>query len=262
MSEQRIVLTSVSAAMDGAFTAIAEVSQAMADSSGRDNHRLIGGVAVMLHIQRLGLDLPIRATGDADFGVPPYVLREPGLVDSIEEAGYRKVAGNRWERPIDNRRTASVDLLIPSYRSRMRDTVRVGSVTTSEVPGLAEALQRPGIPIDTELHLTDGSRLTASTLLPDALGMLILKALARTVRTERRDIGDIWRCLEIAAADNVRPTDFKQHQTQQQVRRLLWRELGPNGTSLTVLTEGMSDQQAAKLRTRIRALLTESVGGP
>lgn len=260
MSIQRVALTSVSGAMDGAFTAIADVSGAMAHSSGRNHHRLIGGLAVMLHVQRLGIDLPVRATGDADFGVPPYVLKEPELVESIEEAGYDKVAGNRWERPLDNRRTASVDLLIPSYRSRARDTVRIGAVATTEVPGLAEALQGPGIPIEAELLLTDGTYLTAATLLPDALGMLTLKVLARTVRSETRDIGDIWRCLEIVAADNVQPVDFDQTPTLQQVRELLWRELGTGGKALSDLTAGMSEQQAAKRRTRTRALLTEHVG--
>ena len=47
----------------------------------------------MLHIQRLGLDLPLRATGDADFGVPPHVLRRPDLVEAIERLGYTKVFG-------------------------------------------------------------------------------------------------------------------------------------------------------------------------
>lgn len=51
--------------------------------------------------------------------------------------GYAKVAGNRWERPIDDRRVAAVDLLIPTYRTRARQTVSVGSVVTTEVPGLA-----------------------------------------------------------------------------------------------------------------------------
>lgn len=208
MSNQPVVLTSVSGAMDGAFTAIADVSAALRQSSGRSQHRLIGGLAVILHVQRLGLDLPMRATGDADFGVPPYVLQEPELVDTIEDLGYHKVAGNRWERALENRRTASVDLLIPSYRTRVRDTARIGTVTTTEVPGLAEALQGPGIPIEAELYLTDDSRLTATTLLPDTLGMLTLKVLARTVRAETRDVGDIWRCLEIAAADNVQPDSF------------------------------------------------------
>lgn len=57
----------------------------------------------LVHIQRLRLDVPLRATGDADFGVPPHVLRRPDLVSAIEAAGYRKVIGNRWERTIDRR---------------------------------------------------------------------------------------------------------------------------------------------------------------
>lgn len=148
MTAGPVILASLSAAMDGGFTAIADVAAAMATSETTDQHRLIGGVAVMLHIQRLGLDLPLRATGDADFGVPPHVLRRPDLVDAIEALGYRKVKGNRWERRIDDRRVAAVDLLIPTYRSRARDSVTVGSVVTTEVPGLAEALRRPAVPVD------------------------------------------------------------------------------------------------------------------
>ncbi len=127
-----VVIPSLSAAMDGGLTAIAEISAAMAASGTTDQHRLIGGVAVMLHVQRLALDVPLRATGDADVGVPPHVLREPELVDAIEALGYTKVAGNRWERPIDDRRVAAVDLLIPTYRSRARNRATVGSVVTTE----------------------------------------------------------------------------------------------------------------------------------
>ena len=42
--------------------AIADVSQAMASAGAEADYRLIGGVSVMLHIHRLGLDLPLRAT--------------------------------------------------------------------------------------------------------------------------------------------------------------------------------------------------------
>ncbi|MHB8671314.1 MAG: hypothetical protein ACYDAD_12320 [Acidimicrobiales bacterium] len=115
-----IVLMSVSAAMDGGFTAIADVSQALAEVGAGDQYRLIGGVTVMLHIQRLGIDLPLRATGDADFGVALHLLKEPKLVTAIEGRGYTKVMGNRWERQIDDRRVAAVDLLVPEYRSRAR----------------------------------------------------------------------------------------------------------------------------------------------
>ncbi|MEZ5322851.1 MAG: hypothetical protein R2698_12400 [Microthrixaceae bacterium] len=260
MTDRRVVLASMSAAMDGGFTAVADVSSAMATTGMTEHHRLIGGVAVMLHIQRLQLDLPLRATGDADFGVPPHVLREPELVDAIEDLGYRKVAGNRWERPIDERRVASVDLLIPTYRSRARDTVKVGSIVTSEVPGLAEAFQRPAVNVAIDLHLTDRETLSTTVSLPDAVGMLALKVLVRTVRTEDRDVEDLWRCLEIAAAEGVDPTTFDSSEPLRRVRAALWLELGPNGDAVDKLTAGLQSDAAARLRTRVRALLTETVG--
>lgn len=260
MTDGPVVLASLSAAMDGGFTAIADVAAAMAASGTTDQHRLIGGVAVMLHIERLRLDIPLRATGDADFGVPPHVLRRPELVDAIEARGYRKVAGNRWERQIDDRRVAVVDLLVPTYRSRARDTVTVGSVVTTEVPGLAEALRRPAVQVDAELRLTDGATLSTAVALPDPVGMLVLKTLARTVRTEDRDVEDLWRCLEVAAAEGVEPTTFDSSEPLQRVRAALWRELGPNGSALATLTAGLQAAPAARLRTRVRALLTETVG--
>jgi hypothetical protein len=176
MTIGRVVLDSLSAAMDGGFTAITDVSTAMTAAGTAGGYRLIGGVAVMLHVQRLGLDLPLRATGDADFGVPPHLLRRPELVQAIEALGYDKAFGNRWERAIDERRVAAVDLLVPAYRSRARPTVKVGDVVTTEVPGLAEALRRPGVTIDAELRLTDGTVLTTTVVLPDAIGTLALKA--------------------------------------------------------------------------------------
>lgn len=67
--ELRVVSTS--RASDGSFTAISEIGALLVDSP----YRLIGGVAVVLHQLRLGLEHPIRATADADFGVPPYASR-------------------------------------------------------------------------------------------------------------------------------------------------------------------------------------------
>jgi hypothetical protein len=252
-------LVSMSAAMDGSLTAIADVTTAMAEVGASDDQRLIGGVAVMLHIQRLGLDVPLRATGDADFGVPPHVLRKPHLTAAIEAVGYRKVFGNRWERAIDQRRVAAIDLLVPAYRSRARDTVRVGDVVTTEVPGLAEALRRPAVRIDATLRLTDDSQRRTQINLPDAVGMLALKGHARTVRDETTDVEDLWRCLEIAAADGVTPAMFDD-ESLDPLRTLLASELRPAGKALQQLTATRSSTAATRLSTRIRALLTEVVG--
>jgi len=131
---------------------------------------------------------------------------------------------------------------------------------TTEVPGLAEALRRPGIEVGAELRLTDGARLETTVVLPDAIGTLAMKALVRAVRTERRDAEDLWRCLEIAAADDVEPSDFDDSETLRGLPLVLWRELGPGGTAVTALTERLQDDAAARLRTRLRALLAEVVG--
>jgi hypothetical protein len=254
----RVALASLSAAMDGGFTAIADVSAALAAVGAANDYRLIGGITVMLHVQRLSLDLPLRATGDADVGVPPALLRKPALISHIETLGYRKVLGNRWERPIDDRRIAAVDLLVPAYTSRARHTIQVGDVVTTEVPGLATALRRPGIVVDAELRLTNGEVLETTIVLPDALATLVLKARARTVRDEERDAQDLWRCLEIAAADGLTP-ELVDAEGGAGLRDLLNRELGPGGASLSATTRGLQDA-AARLRTRIRSLLADVIG--
>jgi hypothetical protein len=215
---EHVVIASLSGAMDGGFTAIADVSRAMAGIGAADEYRLIGGVAVMLHIQRLRIDLPLRATGDA------------------------------------------VDLLVPSYRSRARHTLKVGDVVTTEVPGLAEALRRPGVTIDAELRRTDGAVLKTTVVLPDAVGTLALKARVRSVRNETRDAEDLWRCLEIAAADGVAPAMFDDDEPLEELRGILWRELGPDGHSLPAVVRDLQEAPAARLRTRLRALLAEVVG--
>lgn len=246
--------------MDGGLTAVADVARAMSLADSAGDYRLIGGIAVMLHIARLGLDLPLRATGDADFGTPPYALRRPELVEALNSLGYEKVLGNRWERRIDARRVATVDLLVPAYTSRARHTVRVGDVVTTEVPGLALALRRPGIALDTELRLTDGVMLGARVVLSDALATLALKARARTVRNEARDAEDLWRCLEIASADGVTPDVVDADPDLAILRRVLVAELGTGGRSLDVLMVGRAEGTAVRLRTRIRALMSEVVG--
>jgi hypothetical protein len=254
------MLASLSGAMDGGLTAIAEVAEILADADQLTESRLIGGVAVLLHQQRLSIDHPLRATGDADFGIPPYLLREPELVAAIEERGYRKVRGNRWERSIDATRVASVDLLIPTYRSRARDTVRVGDVVTTEVPGLAEALRRPGIEANIEIVRTDGATIGAHVLIPDAASTLGLKAWARTVRQESRDAEDVWRCLEIALADGVTAETLNDDATLAQIVPILRQELGPGGPSLDIITASVNDVEGARRRTRIRALLAAVAG--
>lgn len=138
--------------------------------------------------------------------------------------------------------------------------MKVGELVTTEVPGLATALRRPGVVVVAELHLTNGGTPTTDVVLPDAVGMLARKAGARTVRNEARDAEDLWRCLEIAAADGVTPPAFGADGSLEELKSLLWRQVGPDGTALPELTAGLQSAAAARRRTRVRALLAETVG--
>ena len=90
---RQIQLLSESLATDGGLIAIADVSEAMRDAGLELGYRVVGGIAVMLHVLRTGVDIPIRSTGDADYGVPPRVLTEGHLVKEIEKRGYTKTEG-------------------------------------------------------------------------------------------------------------------------------------------------------------------------
>lgn len=180
---QPLRLVSTSNASDGSFIAISEIGALLAGAP----HRLIGGVAVVLHQHRLGIEHPIRATADADFGVPPYALKDDSLVESVASIGYERASGNRWERVLPGERTATVDLLVPSYRTRLRPAVRHGSTNTIEVGGLAEALLRSGVRLAGEVALTDGEVISFDVLLPDLASLLGLKLYARRVRQVDRD---------------------------------------------------------------------------
>ena len=148
---------------------------------------------------------------------------------------------------------------MPDYTSRPRQTRRVGNVVTTEVPGLAVSLRRSGIAVNTQLRLLDGEVRETTVMLPDALATLILKARVRTVRDETRDAADLWRCLEIAAADSVTPETVDGEPGAGDLRRLLHRELGPDGTSLDAITHGLQGDAAARIRTRIRSLLADVI---
>jgi len=113
MTNTSATLVSTSAAVDGGFIAVADINTAMQSAGAAEHHLLIGGVAVMLHIERLQLDLPLRVTGDADFGVVPFVLKDGRLVDAIE-----KMATQRPLEIVGNDQSTDEELLQSTYLFR------------------------------------------------------------------------------------------------------------------------------------------------
>ena len=157
-----IKLRAHSIADDLAYAAIGDVWDILTSQEEEPAARLIGGQMVSLHAHRYGLNL-YRQSLDVDVGFPQVVAKEPWFVELLIERGYTRKSGNTYSRLVDDlpeemvehldsAPEAQVDILVAPFSSRVRDNVRLGEhLTTSEVPGLAEALRRP--PVDLSIIL-------------------------------------------------------------------------------------------------------------
>jgi hypothetical protein len=268
-----LALVASSVADDLGFVALADLSDVLSDSSAEC--RVIGGhmVTVLAARWRLGGEL-FRETGDADLGLPPIVARDYRLSERLNGLGYQQVAGNRFARVVpgipvrligaqENQRQAIIDVLIPAYTSRARANVKVGDdLVTTEVPGLAGALNRPSVTMTLELRRLSGEALVARLPFPDEVSALVLKGLATQVRSKATDIADVWRCLEIAFAAGVGPADFpgaERAGAVARVRSLFAQGHGPGMTAL-IAEQHLSREAADQRFTRIRALIGRVIG--
>ncbi|SRR6266568_2270754 len=269
----RLVLAASSVADDLGYVALADLSQVMGEDVA--DYRVIGGhsVTMLAARWRLGAEL-YRETGDVDLGIAPVVVRDRRLADRLKALGYDQVAGNRFARTVPGtpvkvtgghsaRPQAIIDILVPAYTGRARQNVKVGeNLVTTEVPGLADALGRPPVTITLELRRLNGDTLQATLPFADEVSALVLKSLATRVRIKDTDIADIWRCLEIAFAAGVAPSDFTGRARVEAaaiVRALFARRAGPAMTALAA-EQRLSAEAADQRFTRIRALSTRVVG--
>lgn len=261
----RVVLKATSVADDLGYVALAD----LADVLGPSTYRIIGGHMVTALVARwqLGAEL-YRETGDTDLGVPPVVVREEGLIGRLIERGYEQVEGNRFARPIDDvpvmvrdvegLPSAVVDVLVPSYRTRARSNHRVSDeLVTTEVPGLALALQQEPVLLQMQLHRLNGEQLDIEVVFPDEVTALSLKAFASRVRDKPTDVVDVWRCLEVAYAAGTDAAAFVEGEAAEAARivRSLFDRRDGAGMSALVGEQGLSEAAADERFTRIRALI-------
>ena len=265
-----VVLAATSVADDLGYVALSD----LADVLGASTYRIIGGHMVTALVARwqLGAEL-YRETGDTDLGVPPVVVREEGVIGRLLERGYQRVEGNRFARPIDDvpvtvrgaetQRSAIVDVLVPSYRTRARSNHRVSDdLVTTEVPGLALALQREPVLLRMELHRLNGEKLDAGVAFPDEVAALTLKAFASQVRNKPTDIVDLWRCLEVAYAAGTDPAAFTDGEAAEAARivRALFDRRNGDGMSVLEEEQRLSGAAADERFTRVRALIQRVMG--
>jgi hypothetical protein len=263
----RMILAATSVADDLGFVAMADVSSGLSALSDIES-RLIGGHMVTLLVQRwdLGREL-YRETQDADVGIQPIAVKDGRLIQFLKDRGYERTTGNTYARTLDDipatvegaqTRSASIDLLVPAYTSRARDNVKVSDdLTTTEVPGLAESLLRPGIEIALELHRLNGTALQAELVLPDEASAVMLKALAWRQRSASKDAVDLWRTLEVAVVAGVSPSDF-QSATGEGIREIAqqaFERVNDGAMKAIASAQRLSNDSVQERHTRIQALL-------
>jgi len=89
-------------------------------------------------------------------------------------------------------------------------------------------------------------------MLPDLASLLGLKLHARRVRQVERDVIDLWTCLELmAAADEL--ASFSDTEFDP-IRAQLAIEFADDGPVMAAATIGVSAEEGALRRTRIRGL--------
>lgn len=262
----RVVLPATSVLDDVGFVALADIAAVARDVP----YRVIGGHMVTLLVarHRLGGDL-YRATGDADLGVPPVAVSDATLVDAILRRGYVPVAGNRFRRTLSDlpsldlpgtqpERAALIDVLVPAYTSRARVDRRFGDhLVTTEVPGLATALRRPPVVLSVEMRRLNGEVLLVDLAVPDEVAALVLKAAATNVRDRSTDHVDLWRCLEVAYAAGIEPSQFTttdELNAAHRIRELFTDRVAP-GMAAIAAELRLSERAVADRSTRIRALI-------
>ncbi|MEU2613001.1 hypothetical protein ABZ570_15685 [Micromonospora sp. NPDC007271] len=254
-------LASTSRAADAGFLALADLSS-IAAALVLD-HRIVGGHMVTLLIAAHGVagQVPVRETLDADFAALPAVIADPRLPRALAERGYQRGdAANRFIRSHhDNRGSLDlvVDILAPSFESRLVPNQRHGDLIVDEVPGLILALHRPARVLHLEVRLTNADTLRMQVALPDVTSALCLKALAYRGRFAAKDAVDLWRLLHAAHAAGLTAETWPTSVTGRAAASILHRFFGIRGaTGLTQVSAAPAD------RTRMQALVNRVVAAP
>ncbi len=269
-----LTLAASSVADDLGYVALNDLAGALKDIS--EEYRVIGGHMVTMLAARWDLGASLyRETGDVDLGVPPIVARDQLVVERLKDVSYLQIEGNRFAKELSDipagiaghgdlpNPEALIDVLVPAYTSHARENVQVGEdLFTTEVPGLDFALARPPVMIRLELRRLNGQMLRCEVPFADELSALLLKTSATKVRSKDTDTADLWRCLEIAYAAGLRPSDFtdgRRAESAAELRALFEIRQGHAMTELTA-AQHLSKQAADERYTRIRALITRVLG--
>jgi hypothetical protein len=249
-------LVAASRAEEAGYLALTDIA-ALAQRTGME-YRIVGGQMVSLHVAASGVDDPaLRQTLDADLGVDQQVAGDPALVVGLEELGYeRPESANRFVRTALGGQRLIIDLLAPSYGSRMRTNRQHGQMTVDEIPGLSFALALPGERLALHVRLLDGSTLDLVTVVPEITAALCVKVLGYADRLADKDALDVWRLLEAYRQRTPTPSPWRDTGVQGDAATILRRDFGQvSGKGVRAATNSRAEQA------QIRALVLHALSG-
>ena len=250
----RLELVAESQAQESGFLALADIAS-LANETGIE-YRVVGGLMVTLHLAVSGADDPTaRQTLHAGLGVTQQVAADPALVAGLEGLGYeRPESANRFIRQTADGRRMVIDLLRPSYTSRMRNNQRAGEMTLDAIPGLHLALAAPGESLEIAARLLDGTAVEFVTVVPNLMAALCVKTLGYAGRRAQKDALDVWRLLEAYRVVFPSPPQWPKSGAVGDAAEILRRDFGQaSGTGVRAASSSRTD------RTRIRALVLHAV---
>lgn len=208
---------------------------------------------VNLHVLRTSIDLPTRATRDADLAVELLAIRNSPLLGRLRELGYQNSdSSNRFNLRTPGG-TAAIDLLAPSYSNRHQPNMDTGPITVDGFPALHLALARKPVVVDIAATLTDGEEVLARVNVPDVVSAIAIKVFAYSERFASRDAEDLYRLLEVADADGLAADAWPDQPSFAVAARRLSVFFDAPGRALTEATR--SPRQQVRLRALVRSLV-------
>jgi hypothetical protein len=244
---------SESRATDAALRALADAAAA---AEPLEAWLIVGGHMVNLHALRAAVDLPVRATRDADLAVDLLSVRNGALVRRLTELGYHNAeSSNRFVREVGGS-PAAIDILTPSYSHRLAPNLDAGPIVVDGIPALHVALARPPVTVSLTGVLTNGDEVPVTVRIPDVLAAIAIKTFAYAERFAVRDAEDLHRLLEVAHADGISARNWPDSPTFAAAGRRLSTFFDSPGRGLRAAAA--SEAQ----RVRIRAIVRSLVGRP
>lgn len=193
-------LVSVSAADDGAFLALRDLSEVLGTE---DATAIIGGHMVTLLTARFpSPGFVARRTNDADGGIPKALARSGHIHEQLTARGYRPSGGNRYVRKSGDGTEQTLDLLVPNLDTRLGTEI-LGDRQFDSMPGLNLALSRR-LSINVIATLSTGEELQFMTHVPSVGGAIILKAYAWAGRLAQKDATDLHSLFRIVESHDIR----------------------------------------------------------